>query len=291
MPFEIPPSLLVQTIVNGILLGGFYGLAAVGLNLIWGVMNVVNLAHGEFLMLGAFTSFWVFTYLGINPFYSLVFSIPLGFAIGIIVFKFFIRRLIEAPQLMSLLTTFGISIFILKAAELAWTSDLRGIPVYYPTFDLGGIVAPGGRLGAFIAASAFSIFLYILLMKTHTGRAIRAVIQDREAAILQGIDATYISFITFGLGIALTTAAGSLITASYAAIFPEIGSIFLLKTFAIVVLGGLRSPFSALLGGLILGLSESIAQLFISASLSEAIAFIMLVIILLFKPSGIFGLR
>ncbi|RLE51212.1 MAG: branched-chain amino acid ABC transporter permease [Candidatus Methanomethylicota archaeon] len=284
---------LAQVLINGLITGGIYGLIALGLSIIFGVMRVINIAHGDFMMLGAYTSYWLFVYSGglINPFISLIISVPLGFIVGVAIYWILVNRVVEAPELMSLLLMFGVSTFIANMALWAWTAYYRGIPYTLPSISIGSIVIPLCRLLAFILAIAITFGLYVLFTKTYIGKAVRAVSQNRLAASLMGIDVVKIFAFSFGLGAAIAFAAGSLITMSVERAFdPYIGGHYTLLSFCIAVLGGLGSMRGALIGGLIIGLIESFTGgLFIPVSLVPAIYFAIMYLVLLFKPTGLMG--
>jgi branched-chain amino acid transport system permease protein len=285
---------LIETTVNGLLIGGVYGLAALGLSLIWGVMKVVNLAHGVFIMLGAYLGYGMFYVLGLHPLLAMFLAIPIGGGIGIILYRYLINRILEVAtneleqEMMCLLFTFGLSMVIYGAALNIWGSDLRGVPTLMPTIFLGDIAVPSSRLIAFIAALVLGGFLYIFLKKTMIGKAIRAVTQNRNYVMLDGIDPVKIFQISFSIGLTYALMAGVVISLTYP-VTPIMGVYYLLKCFTVVVLGGLGNPFGAFLGGLILGLAESYTSLFATYALSPAVAFITLLLILIFRPGGILG--
>jgi branched-chain amino acid transport system permease protein len=285
---------LTETTVNGLLIGGVYGLAALGLSLIWGVMKVVNLAHGVFIMLGAYLGYGMYHVLGLHPLFSMLLAIPIGAGIGIILYRYLINRILEVAtneleqEMMCLLFTFGISMIIYGAALNIWGSDLRGVPTLMPTIFLGDIAIPSSRLIAFIAALVLGGLLYLFLKKTMIGKAIRAVTQNRNYVMLDGIDPVKIFQISFSIGLTYALMAGVVISLTYP-VTPIMGVYYLLKCFTVVVLGGLGNPFGAFLGGLILGLAESYTSLFATYALSPAVAFITLLLILIFRPGGILG--
>lgn len=291
MLFIIELSSFIQVIINGLLIGGVYGLMAMGLGIIFGVMKIVNVAHGEFVMLGAYASFWLFFFSAgfITPFLSLPISILLGFLVGLIVYKVAVHRVVKAPELTSLLLMFGIGIFISNTALYVWKSEYRGIPFTLPSSTIAGVTIPLVRLSALILTLVITAIIYLLFKKTYIGKAIRAVAQDRDAASLMGINASRISMFAFGLGISLAFAVGSLITMIIPAIHPYMGAALGPLSFSIAVLGGLGSEKGAMVGGLIIGLTENISGMFIQASLAPAIYFIILVVVLLVKPTGLFG--
>ena len=285
---------LIETSVNGLLIGGVYGLAALGLSLIWGVMKVVNLAHGVFIMLGAYLGYGMYHVLGLHPLLSMLLAIPLGAGIGILLYRYLINRILEVAtneleqEMMCLLFTFGLSMMIYGAALNVWGSDLRGVPTLMPTIFLGDIAVPSSRFIAFISALVLGGLLYLFLKKTMIGKAIRAVTQNRNYVMLDGIDPVKIFQISFSIGLTYALMAGVVISLTYP-VTPIMGVYYLLKCFTVVVLGGLGNPIGAFLGGLILGLAESYTSLFATYALSPAVAFITLLLILIFRPGGILG--
>jgi branched-chain amino acid transport system permease protein len=285
---------LIETTVNGLLIGGVYGLAALGLSLIWGVMKVVNLAHGVFIMLGAYLGYGMFYVLGLHPLLAMFLAIPIGVGVGIVLYRYLINRILEVAtneleqEMMCLLFTFGLSMMIYGAALNIWGSDLRGVPTLMPTIFLGSIAIPSSRLIAFTSALVLGGLLYLFLKKTMIGKAIRAVTQNRNYVMLDGIDPVKIFQISFSIGLSYALMAGVVISLTYP-VTPIMGVYYLLKCFTVVVLGGLGNPIGAFLGGLILGLAESYTSLFATYALSPAVAFITLLLILIFRPGGILG--
>jgi len=287
MPIQITGTMLLQGIVSGLLAGGLYAMVALGMALIFGVMRVINIAHGTLLMLGAYTTFWLFSLYGINPFLSLLISFPLIFLVGILLQRFFVYRVVGAPELSSLLLTFGISTFISNMAMVAWTADYRSVEFLTGSFLLGQIALSKPRLVTFGFALAITWLAFLFLNLTKTGKAIRATSQQRDLAQVCGINVRRIDLITFGLAAGLAGAGGSLISVMFS-VFPEMGQLYVFKSFLVIVLGGAGNYPGAFFGGLILGLAEGLASLFLSAQLSEVIAYILLVIILLVRPTGLF---
>jgi len=287
-------GVFLQTTINGFMIGGIYGLAALGLSLIWGVMKVVNLAHGTFIMLGAYMGYGMYYFFKINPLLSIVFAIPIGILSGVVIYKYLINRIIEAStneletEMMTLLFTFGISIIIYGSALNIWGSDLRGVPTLMPTINLMGMVIPSARFIAFLSALILGLILYFLLKKTYLGKAIRAVTQRREYVMLNGINPVKIFQWAFSIGLVYAFLAGVVISLTYP-ITPIMGVNYLLKCFTVVVLGGLGNPIGAFIGGLLLGLAESYTTLFATYAISPAVAFITLILILILRPSGILG--
>lgn len=283
-----------QTVINGLLIGAVYGLAALGLSLIWGVMKVVNLAHGVFIMLGVYISYWMFTLFGIHPLVSMGVALVVGLAAGMLIYRLLINRLIEAAandlemELMTLLFTFALSIIIYGLALVIWGADLRGIPILFPTLSVAGLDLPLSRVAAFGTALLLGGLLYLFLKQTYLGKAIRAVTHSRTASMLSGINPVQIFGVSFSIGIAYAMMAGVIISLITPAT-PYLGFYYLLKSFAIVVLGGLGNPLGTFAGGLILGLAESATTLFASYLISPAVAFVLLILILVARPSGLFG--
>ena len=289
MSFELlTPTIFFQTAVSGLLLGGIYALIALGLTLIFGVMRVINVAHGTFLMVGAYITYWLFHSYGVNPILSLMISMPLLFVFGLVLHRFVVAKVVDAPELTSLLVTFGISIFIINVVIYFFSSDFRAVPYLTGSVKLQGVAFSMPRSVAFGVALAISILSYLFLKKTRLGKAIRAVSQHRDVAQICGIDIGRIDMVSFGLGLALAAAGGSLISFLFV-IFPEMGNNYLLKCFAVVILGGIGSYTGAFLGGLLIGVSEAFGALLISAQAAEAVAYIILVMVLLLKPSGLVG--
>ncbi|RME41910.1 MAG: branched-chain amino acid ABC transporter permease [Chloroflexi bacterium] len=279
----------VQAIINGLLTGGIYGLAALGLSLIWGVMKVVNVAHGDMLMIAAYATFFLVVG-GVNPFVTLALLLPLGFVAGALLYRVIIRHLVERSEveLMSLVLTFGLGAMIYGAAANAWGQDLRSIPLLLPTLKVGAVRVPWSRLSAFIISLGLMVALYLFLRRTYIGKAIRAVAQSRTAAMAMGIDPGQISMIAFGIGLGYAAVAGGLIALTNP-LSPIIGLNYVGRAFAVVVLGGLGNPIGAVVGGLVLGLAESISALFVTYSLAPAVAFLLLIIVLIVRPRGLFG--
>jgi branched-chain amino acid transport system permease protein len=286
MTVTITSTMLLQGIVSGLLAGGLYAMVALGMALIFGVMRVINVAHGTMLMLGAYTTFWLFSLYGMNPFLSLLISFPLLFVVGALLQKFFVSRVVGAPELSSLLLTFGISIFIANMAMVAWTADYRSVEFLTGSFLFGPIALSKPRLVTFSFALLITYLAFLFLNKTKTGKAIRATSQHRELAQVCGINVRRIDLITFGLAAGLAGAGGSLVSVMFS-VFPEMGQNYVFKSFLVIVLGGAGNYPGAFFGGLILGLTEGLASLLLGAQLSEVIAYILLVVILLVRPTGL----
>lgn len=279
---------LVQVLVNGILLGGIYALVAAGLSLIFGVMRVINFAHGDFLMLGGMATFWLFALYGVNPLLSLLIVIPAGLLLGWAVQVALIQRVVHAPPMMSLLLTFGLSFFLIGVSQIAFSNLFRSVPYLDGSWQALGTAFPRMRTVAFFAAALMSGGVYAFLKRTRSGKAIRATAQHAEVAMTCGIDVARVRRQTFAIGSAMAVVAGSLLV-SITAIHPQVGAVYILKAFAIVVLGGLGSFVGALLGGLILGLAEVFGTLYISSAVGQAAAYLVLLAVLLARPGGLMG--
>ncbi len=290
MPVLITPAMVGQVVISGLLAGALYSMVALGLALIFGVMRVINIAHGTILMLGAYTTFWWFHLLGLNPYVSLLAAMPIAFLLGVVLQWTLVTRVVDAPELSSLLLTFGISIALVNAAQLAFTSDLRSVEFLTGAFLVGPIALSKSRLVSFAFAVAITLFAFWFLQKTKLGKAIRATSQSREVAMVCGINVQRIYLYSFGIASALAAAGGSLV-AVIIAIQPEMGQVYTFKSFLVIVLGGAGNYPGALLGGMLLGLVEQLSSLFLTTQLSEAVAYLLLVLVLLLRPTGLLGGR
>jgi branched-chain amino acid transport system permease protein len=277
-------------IISGLLAGALYSMVALGLSLIYGVMRVINIAHGTLLMLGAYTTFWWFRLLGINPYLSLLVALPLMFFVGMLLQRTLVIRVVDAPELSSLLLTFGISIALVNLAQFAFTSDLRSVEFLTGAFLVGPFALSKSRLVAFAFAIAITAIAFWFLQKTKLGKAIRATSQSSEVAMVCGINVRRIHLYAFGIASALASAGGSLV-AVMVAIQPEMGQVYTFKSFLVIVLGGAGNYPGALLGGMLLGLVEQLSSLFLTTQLSEAVAYVLLVLVLLLRPTGLLGGR
>ena len=283
-------TVLLQAIINGLLLGGVYAAYSAGFSLIFGVMGVVNLAHGELIMLGAFTSYWMFEYFGMDPYYSLPFAMVFLFAFGYLIQKYIINRVIEMPHIMSYILTFGIHLMVANIALKLWTHDFRSITTSYSGANaaLLGLIIPYSRLVTFFLALLIISGLWFFLSRTETGRAIRATSLDKEVARLMGVNIREIYAITFGVGAAITGLAGASIS-SFEIISPEMGLQYTIIAYCVVVLGCMGYMPGALWGGMILGVAQSLAVTYLSAGISVAVTFFLLFVMLIVRPTGIVG--
>jgi branched-chain amino acid transport system permease protein len=282
---------LIQLTINGLLLGGIYSLISIGLTLIFGVTRIINFAHGEFLMLAMYVAFWLFQLGGVDPYLSLLAVTPMLFIAGLISERLVIHPILEAPSSMQIFATVGLSVAMQNAALFLWTADYRTIKTAYSTKTImvSDILISFPRLIAFGATVLISWGLFLYLKKTYTGKAIRAVAQNRTASTLMGINIRKIYLFTFGLGTALVGIAGALLMPIYY-VFPTVGGLFVLTAFVVVVLGGLGNMTGAFVGGLIIGLVESYSGFFLATQLKEAVYFIIFILVLVLKPSGLYGI-
>ena len=277
-------------LIDGLLIGFVYGVAAMGLTLIWGVMNVINLAHGPIISLGMFGVYLLFLNLGINPYLGLLLVAVAGLLLGMLIYAIAIHRVINAPHLSTLLATFAVNMIIIGLGTAAFSTSPRNVDFSLGSLSFGSITILGTRLVAAVAALIVTGALYTFLYRTTIGKHVRAVANNRPAAELMGIPSSRILALSFGLGTMLAGVAGGLI----ATFFPFSilsGGGYELKSFVIGVLGGLGNPVGALAGGLILGVLESIIPAFMEASWVPVIEFGLFILILLVKPSGLFGAK
>lgn len=274
------------------MLGGTYALVAFGLNMVWGVMNVVNAAHAHLVLLGAYMSYWLWILYGFDPLLSMIISIPSLFLIGLLLFRGLITPVIESPNLMgsSMLIFWGLAVALENVFVLAWTVDPRSANTFYVGTSIrwGLIALPITGLVGFVVAMGTVGLLYLFLKKSFIGKAIRATAQNRYAAMLMGIDVNRVSLITFGIGTATAAVAGSLISIIYM-FYPSFAWQWLGRMFVICVLGSLGDPLGAILAGLILGVSESVVTIVTTAAWSPFVAYIILLLVLMLKPTGLLG--
>ena len=271
-------------------MGGVYAAYSSGFSLIFGVMNIVNIFHGELIMIGAFTTYWLFTLYHVDPFLTLPVSILSASLLGYAIQRLLINRVVEAPPMMSYLCTFGIHLILANLALLAWSADFRTVTTSYSGkgFSIGPITVPLARLATFTIAIVTTFAIYWFLEKNRHGKAIRAASQDKEMARLVGIDIRKVYALTFALGAGITGMAGGLIS-TYFVIYPQMGLPYTIIAFCVVVLGGMGYIPGALIGGLLLGIIQSLAATYLTSGLSVAITFILLFVILILKPQGIMG--
>ncbi len=281
---------LIQTLINGILQGGVYAAAAVGLSLIFGVSGILNAAHGELVMLGAFATYWLFTLYHVDPLLTLPISFALLFVLGYALQYFVLNRTLGRPLLLSLLVTFGISLILVNVALRLWSGDHRmmRIPYFEHSLLVGPFILPLSRVVACVVGIGMVAGLSWLLASTRAGRMIRATAQDWEMARMLGVNPKTVYSVTFGLGAGVSGVAGSLV-AFYTPVEPNMGLTYTLFAFAVVVLGGLGYTAGVVWGGLTLGVAQALTETYLEAGLSLLVAFFLLYLILRFMPAGIMG--
>lgn len=278
--------LFAQILVNGVLLGGLYGLMALGMALVWGVLNIVNLAHGAFIMLGGYAVYYLFTLGGIDPFAAVPIAMVAMFVFGYVLQRTILNLIVRSALLNTLLITFGIEVVLTYLAQLAFSADFRAInpPYAGANIALGAVTVPLLRLAAFGVALLLAAALWLLLNRTRLGRAIRATAQNLVAARLHGVDPRQLYAVTFGLGAALAGAAGGLF-GMMSQLSPYIGAALTAKSFVIAILGGLENPLGIIVGGLVIGIVEALASLYLGPTVTDGISFGLLVIILVARPA------
>ncbi len=284
--------IFVELLVSGLLLGGVYALISIGLTLIFGVLRVVNFAHGEFLMLGMFVAYWAFVLLGAPAYLSAVVALPLFAAFGYLVYRLIIGRTLGAGDVVQIFATVGLGVILQNAALVLWTGDFRTIRGDYADalLRVGGVQVAVPLLVAFTVAIGVTGLLFLFLNHTLEGKAIRAVAQDPIASLALAIDTDRVYLRAFVIGTCCVGLAGVLLAPSYP-IFPAIGANFGLVSFVVVVLGGLGSMAGALLGGLIIGVVEVLSGFFLGTELKQAVYFLIFILVLLLRPQGLFGQR
>jgi branched-chain amino acid transport system permease protein len=284
----------LQTLVFGIFVGGIYGIAAMGLALVFGVLKIMNIAHGELLMLGGYVSFWLFTTWGMDPFVSILITIPALFLIGLlldrVVYRHVVTLLGEEKIKNSMLVSFGLTLVIQNMAQWGFTADERAIQVAYTGtgLNLAGVTLPYTRLGSFAVAIVVTLLLQMFLRRTYYGKAILATAEDWEAAELTGINIRRVYMMTFALGASLAAIAGTFVTITYG-ISPSIGIIWTLKALVVVVLAGTGSILGAFPAGILLGVVEAISGAFIGSTYREVIGLVIFVLVLILRPQGLFA--
>jgi branched-chain amino acid transport system permease protein len=278
------------------LVGALYGLAAVGLSLVFGVTKFLNVAHGELLMFGGYASFWLFTLLDVDPFASIPLSIIFLLLIGLLLYKLLFSRMVKLPDedkiRNTLLIGFGLGLILQNVALRLWTADDRGITTSYAgeAFTILGVRFPVVRVASLVIAFVFILALQLFLRRTYTGKAIRATVEDWEAATLMGINVHRVYLLSFVMGAALAGVAGTLVAVGYS-VDPAMGMHWTLKGLIVMVLGGVGSITGTLVGGLILGVTESAASILIGGNYRQVVGLVIFLLVLIFRPQGLFGAR
>lgn len=283
-------DVLLSSLVDGLMLGFVYGLAAMGLTLIWGVMNVINLSHGPIIAFGMFGLYLSFTRLGLNPYLSLILIAVAGLLAGILIYGVAVHRILTAPHLMTLLATFAVNMILIGVGTAIFTVTPYNVDFSLGSFSIGPVQILWTRVAAALVAMLVTGLLYLFLFRTRQGKYIRAVANNRAAAELIGIPSARVLALSFGIGTMLAAISGGLI----ATFFPFTvlaGGGYELRSFVIVVLGGLGNPLGALIGGLLLGMLEGVIPVFTQTTWVPVIEFVLFVIIILVRPSGLLGDR
>ena len=281
---------VAQAVVNGLLIGGIYALVSIGVTLIFGVVKIVNFAQGEFVMLGMYISFFLATRYGVDPLLSLAVSMPALFIVGWLLQRFLIRRVLSLGDMPQIFLTFALSLLLVNVALLLFTANYRTVDTAYTemTIHLGPLYIAVAKLIAFAVAMALSGVLWVFLHTTDLGKAMRAAAQNREVAMLMGINPDRVFCVAVGVALALAGAAGSLLMPFYPA-YPLVGQVFVLMAFVAVVLGTLGNVTGALIASLMMGVAESLGIQFIGADSGLIVVFAMLLLTLAVRPSGLFG--
>jgi len=286
----VTADLLLQAAVSGLLLGGVYGLVASGLSLIFGVLRIINFAHGAVMMLAMYSTYWLFALGRIDPYLSILVTGPVFFVIGIVIERVVIEPNRFAAEHNQLLLTLGLALFLENLALVLWQGDFRTVrPVYAgASFVIGEALVEVPRLVACGGAIIMALALYTLLRTTDVGKAIRALAEEPEGAMLMGIDVGRMRAVAFGIGCASVAIAGALVTPFFY-VAPDVGEAFNIMAFVVVVLGGMGNFVGALLGGFIVGLAESLGATLLPGSLKQLVVFAIFILVLLFRPAGLFG--
>jgi len=279
---------ILASMIDGLLIGSVYGLAAMGLSLIWGVMDVINLTHGAMIALGMFGMYLLFNATAVNAYFLLLPLIAAGLLLGTIVYWLSVNWVVDRPILMSLLSTFAVNMVVIGIGTAIWSTSPYNVNFTVPGITVGEYTFTGNHMAAAASAVVIALFLELFLRRTRTGKAIRAVADNRDAAELMGISSTRVLMIAFAIGIALAVSSGALVST----LFPFTilsGAGYQLKSFVVTVLAGLGKPFGALVAGVLLGLLEGAVSPFIAVSWIPLIEFGLFVVVLIVFPRGIFG--
>jgi branched-chain amino acid transport system permease protein len=281
---------LPQTLVYGVLVGALYGLAAVGLSLVFGVTDFLNVAHGEFLMLGGYASFWLFNLLGVDPFASIPLSIIFLLLIGFILYRVLFVRMVKLPTedkiRNTLLVGFGLGLILQNVAQRLWTADIRSITPDYvgAVFEVAGVRFPIVRVAGLVISFVALIGLQLFLRRTYTGKAIRATVEDWEAATMMGINVYRVYLLAFVMGAALAGVAGTLVGVGYS-LEPAMGMHWTLTALIVMVLGGFGSITGTFVGGIVLGVTESVASIIIGSNYRQVVGLVIFILVLIVRQS------
>ncbi len=284
-------EVLIQTLVSGLLIGGIYALIGIGMSLIMGVMKIINLAHGQLMMVAMYITYVLFEALGLDPYFSLFIAMPCLFVLGAVIQKFLLNPLLKVDSILpenQVLMTVGVGMVLTEVIRFIFHSDYKSVKTSYSSsaIYMGEISFNVPMVAAFGLALVLTAALFFFLLKTDLGKSVRATAQNTDAALLMGINAQWITVLTYGLGSALVAAAGTLLLPIYY-LFPDIGGPFTLKAFVITMLGGMGSTVGAILGGIVLGIAESLGATYISMMLKDAVAMVIFLLVLIFLPGGL----
>jgi branched-chain amino acid transport system permease protein len=285
---------LIQVLIGGLLQGGMYALGAFGLSLVFGVLGILNVAHGDFLMLGGLLCYGAYVALGLDPLVALTIVIPVFFGVGCLFERVLIQPLLSKSHhellMGSILVTLGAALAIEDLVPFVWTQSFSGIPYTLPSLVIGDVVIPTLRLAILLGIVTLTLVLHVFLRRTYVGIALRAMTENRQGAMLVGINLPRLSMLAFGIGTALVATAGVAHVTLYS-ITPTMGIPLTLKYLTIVVLGGLGSLLGSVFGGMVLGLSEALTSLYIGPEWAPTVAFLVLIVVLVTRPQGLFGMR
>jgi branched-chain amino acid transport system permease protein len=286
----VTSGLLLQAVISGLLLGGVYGLVASGLTLIFGVLRIINFAHGAVMMLAMYTTYWLFTLAGVDPYLSIVITAPLFFVLGVVIQRLVIEPNRAAAEHNQLMLTLGLALVFENLALVLWQADFRTVRVAYAglSFEIGEALVEVPKLIACAGAVVMALALFAFLKTTDVGKAIRSLAEEPEGAMLVGIDVARIRSVAFGIGSACVAVAGALVTPFFY-VAPDVAESFNIMAFVVVVLGGMGNFLGALLSGFIVGLAEALGATLLPGSLKQFVVFVIFVAVLLFRPAGVFG--
>lgn len=284
-------DVFLQTIVSGLLIGGIYGLIGIGMTLIMGVMGIINLAHGQLMMVAMYVTFALYKYFGIDPYISLLISMPVLYVLGALIQKLFLNPLLKVDTILpqnQVLMTVGVGMVLTETMRLVFSADYKSVQTGYTSSALyiGSISFNTPMVVAFGIACVLTLFMFVFLLKTDLGKSVRATAQNKEAARLMGVNAGRITIMTFGIGSALVAAAGTLLLPIYY-LFPAIGAQFTTKAFVITILGGMGSTIGAIFGGVVLGIAESLGATYLSMALRDVVGMVIFILVLIFLPGGL----
>lgn len=283
--------MFLQVLLTGALIGSVYSLVAVGLTLVWGLMDIINFAHGDMMMISMYTVFWLYTLLKFDPFISLPVSAGITALLGVLIYKFVIKRVVNAPGLMALLATFGLSLFIRNFAQFLWTPNYRFVGesiLSGKRIFVADLVIGLPQLVAALGSVVMTLLIALFIKKTKTGKAIQATAQSRDIAELMGVNTEKVYAITFALSGVCVGVAGTLLSGIFP-VYPEAGAMYGLLAFVIVALGGFGNIWGAFYAGILIGLTEAIGGFYLGTQFKYALAFLIYILVLQFRPKGLFG--